>query len=57
MIIIGFYHEAAILSPEGSKTFLLHPLNSFPCMSTRGSGHDIYMFSEQHDRRMKKSQL
>lgn len=25
-------------------------------MSTRGSRHDIYMYSEQHDRRMKKSQ-
>ena len=27
---IGFYHATAILSPEGPKTFLLLPLNSFP---------------------------
>ena len=35
---MGLNHTAAILSPEGLKTFVFPQRNSFPNISTRGSG-------------------
>ena len=35
---MGLNHTAAMLSPEGSKTFVLPDRNLFPNISTRGSG-------------------
>ena len=39
---IGLNHTAAILSHEGLKTFVFVHQNSFPNISTRGSGYEIY---------------
>ena len=39
---MGLNHMAAMLSPEGLKTFVLPHRNSFPNISSRGSGYEIY---------------
>ena len=44
---------SGISSPEGPKTFLLPHLNSFPYMSTRGSGYET-MFSNQRSRPVRR---
>ena len=37
----GLFHMATILSPEGLKTFVFHPLNSLPNTSTRDAGYKL----------------
>ena len=39
---MGLNNTEAMLSPEGLKTFVLPHRNSFPNISTRGSGYEIY---------------
>ena len=42
---MGLNHTAAMLSPdEGLKTFVFPHQNSFPNISTQGSGYEIYMY-------------
>ena len=45
-IAIGLNHTAAMLSPEGLKTFVFAHRNSFPNISTRGSGTKSYVYGQ-----------
>ena len=40
--VIALNHTAAMLDPEGMKTFVFSHQNSFPNISTRGWGYEIY---------------
>ena len=41
-LTIGLKHAAALLTSEGLKTFVFAHRNSFPNISTPGSGYEIY---------------
>ena len=41
-VSIALNHTAAVLSPEGLKTFVFAHRNSFPNISTRDSGYENY---------------
>ena len=43
---IGLNYMAAMLSPEGLKTFVFAHRNSFPNISTRGSGYEIIVYGQ-----------
>ena len=44
---MGLNHTAAMLSPEGLKTFVLPYQNSFPNILTGGSGYKMYCYTYQ----------